>query len=41
MPTGVRMRLVLDTNTLISALLWRGTPHHLLHAIHARPNLQL
>jgi len=35
------MRLVLDTNTLISALLWRGTPHHLLHAIRARPNLQL
>lgn len=35
------MRLVLDTNALISALLWRGTPHHLLQTIRARPNLQL
>lgn len=25
------MRLVLDTNTVISALLWHGAPRHLLH----------
>jgi putative PIN family toxin of toxin-antitoxin system len=35
------MRLVLDTNALISALLWRGTPHHLLQTVRERPNLQL
>lgn len=35
------MRLVLDTNALISALLWRGTPHYLLQAIRERPNLHL
>lgn len=27
------MRIVLDTNVVLSALLWRGTPHHLLAAI--------
>jgi hypothetical protein len=26
------MRLVLDTNTVISALLWKGVPHELLAA---------
>lgn len=35
------MRLVLDTNAVISALLWRGTPYQLLQAIRQRPNLQL
>jgi len=30
------MRLVLDTNTVISALLWRGVPHDLLAAARAR-----
>ena len=27
------MRLVLDTNVVLSALLWRGSPYHLLEAI--------
>ena len=27
------MRLVLDTNIVISALLWRGTPYQLLEAV--------
>lgn len=27
------MRIVLDTNVVLSALLWRGTPYHLLDAI--------
>jgi len=31
------VRLVLDTNTVISALLWRGTPHDLVSAVRARP----
>ena len=36
------MRLVLDTNTVLSALLWRGTPYRLLQAIrHQHPSLQL
>ena len=30
------MRLVLDTNTVISALLWKGVPHDLLAAARAR-----
>ena len=36
-----RVRIVLDTNVVLSALLWRGTPHHLLIAIAGRPNIQL
>ena len=35
------MRIVLDTNVLISALLWRGTPFHLLQTIRHRSNLRL
>jgi putative PIN family toxin of toxin-antitoxin system len=35
------MRLVLDTNAVISALLWRGPPHQLLQAIREHPNLQI
>ena len=31
------MRLVLDTNTVVSALLWRGTPHDLVNTARARP----
>ncbi len=27
------MRFVADTNTLVSALLWRGSPHRLIAAI--------
>ena len=30
------MRLVLDTNTAISGLLWRGTPGKLIDAAHAK-----
>jgi putative PIN family toxin of toxin-antitoxin system len=35
------VRLVLDTNVVTSALLWRGIPYQLLHAVRQRPNLQL
>ena len=30
------MRIVLDTNVVLSALLWRGTPYQLLDALHSR-----
>ena len=35
------MRLVLDTNVVLSALLWRGTPYRLLTASHASSTVQL
>ena len=35
------MRIVLDTNVVFSALLWRGTPYRLLEAIQQRPSTQL
>ena len=35
------MRVVLDTNVVMSALLWRGAPHQLLEAIRQRPSIQL
>ena len=36
------MRLVLDTNTVLSALLWRGTPYRLLQVIrNQHPSLLL
>ena len=35
------MRIVLDTNVVFSALLWRGTPYRLLDAIQQRSNTQL
>jgi predicted nucleic acid-binding protein len=35
------MRIILDTNVVMSALLWRGTPYRLLEAIQHRPSLQL
>ncbi len=35
------MRIVLDTNVVLSALLWRGTPYHLLAAIAQRSSVQL
>jgi uncharacterized protein len=35
------VRLVLDTNVVISALLWRGTPYRLLEAIRRHEDLQL
>jgi uncharacterized protein len=36
-----RVRIVLDTNVALSALLWRGTPYQLLEAVRQRPDLQL
>lgn len=35
------MRIVLDTNVVMSALLWRGSPHRLLETIRQRARLQL
>lgn len=35
------MRIVLDTNVALSALLWRGTPYRLLEAICQRGDVQL
>lgn len=35
------MRIVLDTNVVLSALLWRGTPHQLLTTISQRSDIQL
>lgn len=35
------MGIVLDTNVVLSALLWRGTPHHVLAAIGQRSSIQL
>lgn len=37
----VRMRIVLDTNVVLSALLWRGLPYRLLEAIRHRSDVQL
>jgi uncharacterized protein len=36
-----RVRLVLDTNVVMSALLWRGKPYQLFEAIRRRSNLQI
>lgn len=35
------VRIVLDTNIVLSALLWQGTPYHLLAAIREQPGVQL
>lgn len=35
------MRIVLDTNVVLSALLWRGTPYRLLEAIRNRGETRL
>ena len=35
------MRIVLDTNVVTSALLWRGIPYQLLQTLRLRSNLQL
>lgn len=35
------MRIVLDTNVVLSALLWRGTPYHLLNALRHRDEARL
>ena len=35
------MRLVLDTNTVVSALLWKGSPHDLFAAVRERRDIAL
>ncbi len=35
MPSVGSVRAVLDTNVLLSGLLWRGTPHRLIEAVRA------
>jgi len=35
------VRIVLDTNVILSALLWRGTPYRLLTSIRQQMNAQL
>jgi putative PIN family toxin of toxin-antitoxin system len=35
------VRIVLDTNVALSALLWRGTPYRLLETIRQQPHVQL
>lgn len=35
------MKLVLDTNVVVSALLWRGKPFRLMDAVQRRPDLRL
>jgi len=35
------VRIVLDTNIVVSGLLWRGTPHRLLEAISTQPTIRL
>lgn len=35
------MRIVLDTNVVLSALLWRGTPYRLLDTIRSRTEARL
>lgn len=37
----LRVRIVLDTNVVLSALLWRGTPYRLIEAVHQRGDVQL
>ncbi len=36
-----RVRIVLDTNVVLSALLWRGTPYHLFAAARQHDRTQL
>jgi putative PIN family toxin of toxin-antitoxin system len=37
----MRVRIVLDTNVVMSALLWSGTPHQLLQAIRSRSDVRV
>lgn len=37
----MRVRIVLDTNVVMSALLWRGKPYQLLEAIRQRDDMQI
>ena len=36
-----RVRIVLDTNVVMSALLWRGKPYQLLQAVRQRSDVQI
>lgn len=38
---GAAVRIVLDTNVVLSALLWRGTPYRLLEAARQRETAEL
>ncbi len=40
-PARARVRIVLDTNVVMSALLWRGKPYLLLEAIRLGSDMQL
>ncbi len=37
----VVVRIVLDTNVVISALLWRGTPYRLFELVRVRDDIKL
>lgn len=37
----MRVRIVLDTNVVLSALLWRGKPHQLFETIRQQPGVQI
>ncbi len=39
--TGAAVRVVLDTNAILSALLWRGTPYRLFQAIRHKEHVRL
>jgi uncharacterized protein len=38
---GAPVRIVLDTNVVLSALLWRGTPYRLLEAVRQQERMEL
>lgn len=38
---GAAVRIVLDTNVVLSALLWRGTPYSLFQAVRQQERLRL
>jgi putative PIN family toxin of toxin-antitoxin system len=38
---GAALRIVLDTNVVVSALLWRGVPYRLMEASRQRDQVQL
>lgn len=40
-PRRTRVRIVLDTNVVMSALLWRGKPYQVLEAVRQRSDPQL
>jgi putative PIN family toxin of toxin-antitoxin system len=39
--SGAAVRIVLDTNVVLSALLWRGTPYRLFEAARQREEVEL